>query len=41
MTLLRTLDDSADAILRSSKTFLKPLARICLLSTFVEDGIRF
>lgn len=38
--IVSTADDAADTILRNFKSVLRPLARMCLLSTFFEDGIR-
>ena len=39
-SLLSKADDVADRFLRSSKHYLPHLARLCLVSTFLEDGLR-
>lgn len=38
--IIKQADDVADNVVRKMKPILKPLARVCMLSTFVEDGIR-
>lgn len=38
--LLAVLEPHADAALRASRKYMKPVARALLLSTFVEDGFR-
>lgn len=34
------VEDVADGVLRAVRPYLKPVAHVCMLSTFVEDGFR-
>ena len=39
-SLVSKADDLANRFLRNSKHYLPHLARLCLVSTFLEDGLR-
>lgn len=37
---MRTLETHADQVLRNTRNFILPTARVCCVATFLEDGIR-
>lgn len=39
-SLLNSLEDSADELLRAIRPIVPPLARACIMGTFIEDGLR-
>ena len=39
-SLLNTLEDTADGVLRTSRHVIPILARVCIVGTFIEDGLR-
>jgi hypothetical protein len=40
ISLSRKADEVTDSVLRITNKYIKPTAHLCLVSTFIEDGIR-